>query len=188
MRRSPKVLVGGIGYRNLRDHSMGVAVVEHLSLRDWPAGVRVEDLSYGPIAVLQRLQDEPAGEPFDRVVLVSAVPREGRRPGTVSAYRWDGVLPPDELIQRAVGDAVTGVIFLDNTVVVTTYFGGLANEVVVVEVEPELHEFGDAFGPAVAAVFDEVCELVARLATRDDVVAALPVAPLGTGLPTLEMR
>lgn len=188
MKPAKKVLVGGIGYRNLRDHSVGVAVVEHLSLRDWPRGVHVEDVSYGPIAVLQRLQDEPPDEPFDRAVLVSAVPREGRAPGAVSAYRWDGVLPSEELIQRSVADAVTGVIFLDNTVIVTAYFGGLPDEVVVVEVEPELHEFGDRFGPAVEAAFEEVCALVERLATRDEAVAALPVASLGTGLATLEMR
>ncbi len=76
-------------------------------------------------------------------------------------------------------EAVTGVIALDNTLIVTRHFGGLPDEVLVVEVEPGVHEFGEAFGDAVAGVFDEVCELVAVLATDADAVARLPRAPLG---------
>jgi hydrogenase maturation protease len=178
-----RVIVGGIGYRNLRDHSVGVAVAEHLALRDWPEGVVVEDLSYGPVAVLQRLEDEPPERRFGRAVLVSAVQREGRLPGTVTAYRWDGVLPPEDVIQRAVTEAVTGVIFLDNTVLVTGYFGVLPADVAVVEVEPLVHEMGDAFSAPVAAIFDDVCGLVTTLATDADAVAALPRAPLGGGAP-----
>lgn len=179
-----RVLVGGIGYRNLRDHSVGVAVVEHLELRDWPDGVSVEDISYGPIAVLQRLQDEPPERRFGRAVLVSGVNREGRLPATVTAYRWDCVLPSDEEVQRAVADAVTGIIFLDNTAVVTRYFGALPDEVVVVEVEPLLHEMGSAFSTPVADIFDSVCDLVATFATDADAVARLPRAPLGGGAPS----
>lgn len=176
-----RVLVGGIGYRNLRDHSLGVVVADHLALRDWPDGVSVEDLSYGPIAVLQRLQDEPEGREFERVVVVSAIPREGRTPGTVTCYRWDGALPSDEEIQRAVADAVTGVILMDNTLVVTRHFGGLPDDVVVVEIEPELHEFGEAFSPTIASVFDDVCELVTSLATDPAAAERIPWAPLGEG-------
>jgi hydrogenase maturation protease len=174
-----RTLIGGIGYRNLRDHSVGVAAVDHLALRDWPEGVVVEDVSYGPIAVLQRLEDEPADRRFARAVIVAAPLREGRLPGSVTCYRWDGVLPSSDEIQRAVADAVTGVIFLDNTLIVTRYFGALPEEVVVVEVEPEIHEFGETFSPAIAGIFDELCELVITLATDPDAAARLPLAPLG---------
>jgi hydrogenase maturation protease len=177
----PRVLVGGIGYRYLRDHTLGVAVVDHLALRDWPENVVVEDLSYGPIAVLQRLEDEAPDRRFDRLVVVSAVPREGVEPGTVTCYRWDGVLPPPDEIQRAVADAVTGVILMDNTLIVAKHFGALPDDVVVVEVEPEYHEFGATFGPTVAPLFDGVCELVTALATRPTAVAGIPFAPLGAG-------
>ncbi len=174
-----RVLIGGIGYRNLRDHSAGVAVTDHLSLRDWPEGVVVEDVSYGPIAVLQRLEDEPPDRRFTRAVIVAAPSREGRLPGSVTCYRWDGMLPSPDEVQRAVADAVTGVIFLDNTLIVTRYFGALPEEVVVVEVEPEIHEFGETFSPAVAGIFDELCELVTTLATDPDAASRLPVAALG---------
>lgn len=176
-----RVIVGGIGYRNLRDHSIGVAVAEHLALRSLPDDVSCEDLSFGPIAVLQRLEDEPPERRFERAILVSGVAREGRPPGTVACYRWDAVLPPAEDIQRAVTDAVTGIIFLDNTAIVTRYFGGLPADVVIIEIEPLVHEFGEAFSVPVAAVFDEVCDLVAALATDPDAVERLPVAPLGGG-------
>src|SRR6185295_8879638 len=95
--------------------------------------------------------------------------------------RWDGVLPTDEEIQRAVTEAVTGVIALDNTLVVARHFGALPDEIVVVEVEPAFHEFGDTFSDTVASVFDAVCTLVKTLATDAGAVARLPRAPLGGG-------
>lgn len=178
-----RVLVGGIGYRNLRDHSIGIEVTDCLAGRSWPDGpdeVVVEDLSYNPIAVVQRLEDDPPDRRFRLAVLVAGVARGGgRRPGAVTAYRWDGALPPPEEIQRAVTEAVTGVIALDNTLVVARHFGALPAQVVVVEVEPEVEEFGDAFSPVVSGVFPTVCELVTRLALDDGAAARLPLAPLG---------
>jgi hypothetical protein len=132
---------------------------------------------------VQRLEDEPPEKKFQRAVVVAAVERDGRAPGTVAAYRWDGVLPPDEEIQRAVTEAVTGVIALDNTLVVARHFGALPDEVVVVEVEPAVHEFGDAFSEVVGRQIDGVCELVRVLATRADAVEQLPRAPLGGASP-----
>ena len=99
---SVRVIVAGLGYRNLRDHSVGVAVTDRLEREAGPPGVVVEDLSYNPIAVIQRLEDEPVDRRFERAVLVAAVERNGRAPGTVAAYRWDGVLPVEEAIHRAV--------------------------------------------------------------------------------------
>ena len=176
---SVRVIVAGVGYRNLRDHSIGVEVADRLETRPWPADVVVEDLSYNPIAVGQRLEDEPVDRRFERAVIVAAVEREGRAPGTVTAYRWDGVLPSDEEIQRAVTEAVTGVIALDNTLIVTRHFGALPDEVVVVEVEPAVHEFGETFSEIVGGVVDTVCELVTTLATDGGAIERLPRAPLG---------
>jgi hypothetical protein len=159
-----------------------VCVADRLAGRTWPGDVVVEDLSYNPIAVVQRLEDEPPGQRFARAVLVAGVERPGRVPATVTAYRWDGVLPPADEIQRAVTEAVTGVIALDNTLVVARHLGALPDEVLVVEVEPVLHEFGESFSAPVAAVFDAACDLVARLAVDDAAVARLPRTSLG-GLP-----
>jgi hydrogenase maturation protease len=174
-----RVIVAGVGYRNLRDHSVGVEVADRLAVRRWPDDVVVEYLSYNPIAVVQRLEDEPPERRFERAVVVAAVERAGRPPGTVTAYRWDGVLPADAEVQRAVTEAVTGVIALDNMLVITRHFGALPDEVAVVEVEPAVHEFGEAFSDVVGAVFDAVCRLVTALATDADAVKRLPRASLG---------
>ena len=174
-----RVIVAGIGYRNLRDHSVGVTVADRLLDRVWSGDVVVEDLSYNPIAVGQRLEEEPPERRFTRAVVVGAVERGNRPPGAVTAYRWDGVLPRDEEIHRAVTEAVTGVIALDNTLVVARHFEALPDDVVVIEVEPAEHEFGDAFSAAVAEACEAACELAVALATGDDVAARLPRAPLG---------
>jgi hydrogenase maturation protease len=174
-----RVIVAGVGYRNLRDHSVGVEVADRLQTVPWADDVVVEDLSYNPIAVGQRLDDEPPTRRFQRAVVVAAVERPGRPPGTLTAYRWDGVLPADEDIHRAVTEAVTGVIALDNTLIVTRHFGTLPEEVIVVEVEPAVHEFGDTFSDVVSRQFERVCHLVRTLTTSSDAVAQLPRAPLG---------
>lgn len=147
-------------------------------MRDAPPNVVIEDLSYNPIAIIQRLGDESPDDRFGRMVVVSAVKRGDRAAGTVAAYRWDGVMPPDEEVQRMVTDAVTGIIALENTLVIARYFKGLPDDVVVVEVEPETHEFGAAFSSEVAAAFDDICELVWSLATDDGAVAELPMGSL----------
>ena len=174
-----RVLVAGIGYHNLRDHSAGVEVADRLAARAVPRDVVVEDLSYNPIAVVQRLGEEPPDQRFERAVVVAAVERVDRAPGTVTAYRWDGVLPGDDEIQRAVTEAVTGVIALDNTLVITRHFGALPDDVAVVEIEPLLHEFGNTFSAVVGDQLEAVCELVMRLATNAVALAGLPQAPLG---------
>ncbi len=174
-----RVIVGGVGYPDLCDYSIGIEVQERLSKRGGPPNVSIEDLSYNPIAIIQRLNDEADDNRFDRMVVVSAVRRADRPVGTVSCYRWDGVLPDDEEIQRAVSDAVTGIIAVENTLVVARYFGALPADVVVVEVEPELHEFGAAMSDAVSAVFDSVCDRVMSFATDENAYAQLPIGALG---------
>ena len=181
-----RVLIGGVGYRNLRDHSFGVVVTDTLAARPWPDEVSVEDVSYGPIAVVQRLEDDPPDRRFGLAILVGAVTRPGREPGTLVMYRWDNVLPDADHVQLAVSEAITGVIALDNTLVVARQFGALPRDVVVIEAEPALHEFGDELSPAIAAAVERACEAATRLAL--DPTAALthvPESPLGGGsIPT----
>lgn len=118
--------------------------------------IEVEDLSYGPVALSHNLRDRP---PYDRLVLVAAVQR-GRAPGTVERYRWDGVLPEPKAIQERVAEAVTGVISLDNLLIVCGALGGLPDDVRVVEVEPEEEGWGEGFSETVAARLPEVLEAV----------------------------
>lgn len=175
-----RVVIGGVGYRHLRDHSFGIVMSDELEPLAEPPDFLVEDLCYGPVAVGQWFLDEAREAPITRAVFVTAVAREDGRPaGTVSAYRWDRVLPGDEDIHHAVIDAVTGVIRLDNTLVVTAWMGALPAETCVVEVEPLEHSFGDAMSTPVAAVYDGARELVLQLARSPALAATLPVAPFG---------
>ena len=173
-----RALIGGVGYPDLSDHSISWAVVSRLESRALPEGVFVEDVSYNPVAVAQRLDDEPDDDRYGVLVLVSAIAR-GRAPGAVTAYRWDRHLPSDDEIQRAVTDAVTGIIYLDNTLVVVGHLRALPDQVVVVEVEPLVEAFGSPMSEPVADQLESVCEAAVSYAADVDARDALPLCALG---------
>lgn len=175
-----RAVIGGVGYRNLRDHSLGIVMSDELEALANPPALLVEDLCYGPVAVAQWFLDEARETPITRAVFITAIGRDdGRMPGTISAYQWDHVLPSDEEIQRCVVDAVTGVILLDNTLTVVEWMGALPAETVVIEVEPLEHAFGDEMSPDVAAAYAEVRRLALRYATVAESIHALPVCAFG---------
>jgi len=179
-----RVLIGGVGYRNLRDHSFGVVLVDGIDASDWPAGVSVEDISYNPIAVVQRLQDDLPDRRFDLAVIAGAIQRPGRAPGTLAVYRWDNVMPAPLGIHEAITEAVTGIISLDNTLVVARHFDALPATVVVLELEPDAHEFGSELTPAVAEALTRARELVMQLAFEPSAAALMPEG----GIPDSRIR
>jgi len=156
-----RTLIGGVGYSYLRDGSVGPTVAAELARDPWPDGVLVEDLSYGPIAVMQRLQD--VDPPFDRLILVAAVTR-GRPAGTITAYRWNRRLPDEVEIQARVAEAVTGVISLDNLLAVVGFFDALPREVAIVEIEPEDEGWGEGFSDVIESARGRVKDAVRALA------------------------
>ncbi len=181
-----RTVIGGVGYRNLRDHSLGIVMSDELEALADPPSLLVEDLCYGPVAVAQWFLDEARETPITRAVFITAIAREdGRPPGAISAYRWDHVLPSDDEIQRCVVDAVTGVILLDNTLIVVEWMNALPDETIVIEVEPLEHAFGDEMSPAVANAYAEVRRLALRCATDEGFARALPARPLGGAVPAV---
>lgn len=151
------VLVSGIGYSNLGDMSFGRILLSTLADMEWPAEVQVEDLNFGPIMIYQWLEESPVK--FDKAVFVGAAKRD-RQPGTLEVYRWDGKLPGDAEIQARIEEAITGVIDLDNLLIVCKHFGVLPDDVRIVEVEPLSDEWGMEFSPVVAARIDEAIQAV----------------------------
>ena len=151
--RTVRVLVGGVGYRFLRDESVGPWAVEQLAARATDR-VEVEDLGYHPVGFVHNLQER---EPYDRIVLVGAV-RRGREPGTVEVYRWDGELPDVDGIQERVAEAVTGVISLDGLIIVTAALGPIPDDVRVVEIEPGPEGWGEEFSAPIAERLGDVLE------------------------------
>ena len=154
-----RVLVGGVGYRFLRDGSVGPYLTDEFAQEHGERssnGLEIEDLSYGPVALSMNLQER---SPYDRLVLFAAVER-GRAPGTVHAYRWDCRLPAHDEIQARVAEAVTGTISLDNLLIVVGALGGLPDDVRVVEIEPEDLSWGEGFSQTVEQKLPEVREKV----------------------------
>jgi hypothetical protein len=123
-------------------------------------------LSFGAIAVLQWFQDFPGK--YDRVVFVSAAERIGRKPGTLEVNQWE-FAPLDEVaVQESVAESVTGIISLDNLMMILQYFKALPPEVVVLDLEPVDSNIGFECSPEITARFDEFSEIVRRACDVED--------------------
>ncbi len=146
------MLIAGVGYPNLRDMSLGPVLIERLQHDDWPQDVELADLSYGPIGVLQDLDNRA---PYERIIFVAGVKRN-RPLGTIYCYRWEHQLPDVDEIQARIAEAMMGVISLENLLVIATYFGKLPRDVVVIEVEAVDDTWGEGLTPTVEAVLPQV--------------------------------
>lgn len=153
-----RVLVAGVGYRFLRDNALGVYITDTLG-PEATNGVEFEDLGYHPVGFTQNLDERPD---YDRIVFVGAVDRQ-REPGTITAYRYDHVLPDVAEINERVADSVTGSISLDNLIVVSEAFKALPEDVWVVEVQPADETWGDGFSDVIQAKLPEITETVWNL-------------------------
>ncbi len=158
------VLVSGIGYSNMSDMSFGRVLLGELEKLEWSDKVHVEDLNFGPIMIYQWLEESPVK--FDKWVLVSAAKR-GRAPGTLEVYRWQDPLASVEEIQASIGEAVTGVISLENLLIICRHFKMLPEDVTIIEIEPERDEYGLEFSAIVAARMSEAIELVIEATQLD---------------------
>ncbi len=138
-----KIFIGTVGYHNLRNHSIGPALLPQLQKMQWPEGVELDELNWGPIAIVQRFQSLPT--PYDRVILIAAIERPERKIGNITVFKWMGKLPDQELIQRCIGDAVTGVISVENLLIIGEFFKIWQGETFVVDVEPGPEEAGEDF-------------------------------------------
>ena len=152
------MLIAGVGYRNLRDLSIGPLLLDELRGREWPAGVQVEDLSFGAVHVLHWLQEQA---PFDALVLVAGVKRD-RQPGTVTRSVWRAPATTAEAVQESIAEAVTGVISLDTLLIVLGYFEALPERVTLIEIEPREDDWGPELSEPVAQAFAEAQRLVER--------------------------
>ena len=161
MSETKRVFIGGIGYTYLGDLSVAPVLLAQLKCEQWSVEVEIDDLSPGgPIATVHRFRDGP---PYERVVLFGSVVR-GRKPGGIYCYRWDGQLPDPDEIQMRVAEGITGVIGLENTLIVGGFFGIWPSEVVIIEVEPRDDAWGTAFSEPVQVAMTQLPALVRTLA------------------------
>lgn len=156
-----RVLVGGVGYSNLRDQSAGPMAIARMS--DLGEGVDVEDVSYSSIDLLFLLQRR---EPYAALILVTAASR-GDPPGTVRVARWTPPPVDPESLQARIAETLTGVIDAENHLHVLEHFGALPERALVVEIEPSEQTWGEALSPeverGVAEAVGRVRALVAEM-------------------------
>ena len=152
-----RTLIAGVGYANLRDCSVGPVLTERLAARTWPREVEVEDYSFGAIDAIHKLR----AKAYDRVVFFGAMDR-GDAPGTIRRYRFQGGHDA-ATVQEHVAEAAQAVISLDTTLIVAGHFGGLPEETLVFEVEPEDTGYGDGFTEAVRVAVDRLEEEIGGL-------------------------
>ena len=116
-----RTIIGIVGYYGfVRGYPLGPELMERLRALPWPSGVDIREMNWGPVAIVQDFQasdDKP-----ERVVLVGSLDR-GLAIGTVSCRRWVGGLLDVSAVQRRMFEAVTGVISLDNLLVIGAHFG-----------------------------------------------------------------
>lgn len=173
---APPTLVGGVGYHDLSDFSVGPILSARLAKETWPDAVTIEDLSYGPVAVFHRLGE--ADPPFERLVAIGAA-RRGRPPGTLAAYRWDGELPTADAIQARVAEAVTAVVGVDNLVIVIAGLGRAPAEVYVIEIEPWIEAMGSGLSPPVEVAAEGAARVARAIALAPRGACLVPTSPLG---------
>ena len=156
-----KILIGTVGYHNLSNHSIGPALLPQLQKMNWPPGVEVDELNWGPIAIVQKFQS--LATPYDRVILLSALERTHRKIGEINVFKWEGSLPDEEMVQRCIGDAVTGVISVENLLIIGEHFKIWAKETFLVDVEPGPERAGEEFTEEMHQAIPELVKTLQNL-------------------------
>ena len=136
-----RAIIGIVGYYGfVRGYPLGPELMERLNALAWPAGVEIREMNWGPVAIVQDFQAS-ADQP-ERVVLVGALDR-GLEAGSVSCRRWAGGALDAAAVQRRMFEAVTGVISLDNLLVIGAQFGVWPDETYTVELQWPESGLGD---------------------------------------------
>ena len=126
-------VIGIVGYYGfVRGYPLGPELMERLQAMPWPDGVEIREMNWGPVAIVQDFQAQPRKP--ERVVLVGALDR-GLAQGTVSCRRWAGGTLALDAVQRRMFEAVTGVISLDNLLVIGAHFGVWPEQTFSVELQ-----------------------------------------------------
>ena len=137
-----KILIGIVGYSPVLDsYPLGPNLMNNLKERDWAnINVDIQNMTWSPIHITQRLQENKLE--FDRVVLVGSK-TISTSPGRVESYKWKSKKVDEIKIQERIFEGVTGVVSLENTLVIGDYFKIWPKEVFTVEVDLPGEVFGD---------------------------------------------
>lgn len=141
--RSADVLIGIVGYSPVIDsYPLGPRLMDGLKARlENRPDIAAENMTWSPIHVVQRFQDEGAIRPR-RVVLIGAA-AVSVAPGRVRGFRWVGGTVPGAAMQERIYEAVTGVVDLENTLIIGTHFDIWPDDVFCVEIDLPADTFGN---------------------------------------------
>jgi hypothetical protein len=141
------VTIGIVGYSPVLDrYPLGPRLMEGLvklsrEVESAERGrVNVENMTWGPIHIVQQFQDSHAQRP-SKIILVGAA-SVCTRPGRVRSYRWAGGHLSDEAMQARMYEAVTGIVDIENTLIIGSHFDIWPAETFAVEVELAADLFG----------------------------------------------
>ena len=161
-------VIGIVGYFEfVRGYPLGPETMQRLCATAWAHEVEVREMNWGPVAIVQDFQSRV--EQPQRVILIGALDR-GLPHGTVTSRRWSGGAFDAAAVQRRMFEAVTGIISLDNLLVIGTHFGIWPRDTFTVEVQwPE------------SGLGDLVLEEAAALSSHA-VVGERPLSPENEGI------
>lgn len=130
-----QIALGLVGYYQfIRGYPLGPELKEALQTTDWQGhDVDLKEMNWGPVAIVQEFQANKIIH--DRIVLIAAVDRPGRQFGEVHCRQWIGGELDVMHVQDRIFEAVTGIISVDNLLVIGEYFKIWPKELVVIEVE-----------------------------------------------------
>lgn len=136
-------LIGIVGYSPVLDaFPLGPRLMKGLEDRLLGQGrIAVENMTWGPIHIVQHFQDENGPRPR-RLILIGAAPRT-TRPGDVKGWRWAGGKIAEQALQERIYEAVTGIVDINNTLAIGEHFGIWPPEVFAIEIDMPAATFGD---------------------------------------------
>ena len=135
-------MVGIVGYSAVvESYPLGPKLLEELEniFGDNP-NVILENFTWSPVHIVQRLQGGEMTRP-DRIVLVGLAAGSSK-PGTVAVHRWVGGTQPEAKVQERIYEAVTGIVDLENTLMIGSYFNVWPDECLTVEADLAPDTFG----------------------------------------------
>ena len=136
-----KIGIGLVGYYQfVRGYPIGPTLKEYIDAADWADNVEIKEMNWGPIAIVQEFQAEKIN--YDRFLLITAVDR-GLPAGTVTCRRWVGGEIDIMDTQDRVFEAVTGIISMDNLLVIGEHFEIWPKEVITIEAQVVETAMGD---------------------------------------------
>lgn len=137
-----RVAIGLVGYYQfIRGYPLGPDLRERLDNISWhEIDVSIKEMNWGPIAIVQDFQ--ASSIQYDRIVLIAGVDR-GLPPGSVTCRHWLGGKLDNSAVQDRIFEAVTGVINLDNLLVIGEHFKIWPEQLITIEIQLADSSFGD---------------------------------------------